>query len=127
MAYVTPTAADIRTAYPEFGAVGDGPINNALQLASMKVDTSWRELPFNLAQKLYAAHVLVMQGLGTSATAGMFRLAPGGLKRRKAGDQELEFFGSPPVTGTQAWYLATSYGAQFYNMLREEKGGPRAA
>ena len=127
MAYVIPTPADVREAYVEFGAVGDPPIQNALDLGGLVIDTSWPEPAYPLAFKLYAAHVLRLGGYGTVAGSTSEDQGGSNVKRRKAGDHEIEFFGagSEGSAGSAAWYALTPYGNEFRLMQRRYFGGPR--
>lgn len=126
MAFIAPTAADIRAAFPEFADVGDGPINAALAEAALAVDTTWSEASFQIARMLYAAHVMVLDGLGSSATAEVFLDSPNGLKMRKAGDTVEEFFGPATASSaSEAWFGQTNFGRRFYRIMRKQFAGPR--
>lgn len=129
MTVATPTIADLKAAYPEFTAVADGVLQNALNEAATVVDSSWDDAVFPLAYMLYAAHVLVLGGNGTGSQAKLQAEMPFGVKRRRAGDTEIEVFQTAPgggVTfGSSAWYQQTPYGARFFLMQRRQFAGPR--
>lgn len=127
MAYVIPTPADVRAAYTEFGAVGDPPIQEALDKGGLVIDQTWPEPAFPLAYKLYAAHVLRLGGYGAVAGSGSSEQGGSNVKRKKAGDHEIEFFDASggTVTGSAAWYALTGYGQEFRMMQRRYFGGPR--
>lgn len=129
MAYVVPTAASIKAAFPEFAAVADPVVNMAISEAGLAVDQTWPESAFNLAYSLYAAHLLRSQGQGTSAQAQAISGAPAGLKMRKSGDTVEEFFGSATsgsgaVSG-DAWLSTTDFGQRFLGLRKRYFGGPR--
>lgn len=127
MAYIIPTPADVRAAYPAFGAVGDGPIQNALDLGGLVIDETWPEPAYALAFKLYAAHALRLDGLGTFTEGASAEQGGSNVKRRKAGDHEIEFFGpdAGASSGSAAWYEQTGYGRHFRILQRRYFGGPR--
>lgn len=127
MAYTIPTAAEVRAAYPEFGAVADAPIDEGLALGALVIDTTWPEAAYPLAFKLYAAHHLRLAGLGTVAGSVSEDQGGANVKRRKAGDHELEFFdtGGGTATGSAEWYALTPYGSDFLRLQRRYFGGPR--
>lgn len=130
MAYVVPTPPDIRAAFPEFTAVGDGVIQMALDEAGLAVDQSWPMSAYNLAYKLYTAHLLVTQGQGSSVQAVTLSRSPGALKMQKAGDTVQEFFqtqgqGGGSGINIDAWFMLTGYGQRFVLMRRRFFGGPR--
>lgn len=128
MAYTIPTPADVKAAFaPEFDGVGDVPIQTAIDMGGLVIDETWPENAFTLAYLNYAAHVLRVNGYGTVAGAGSAEQGGSNVKRKKAGDHEIEFFGGGENVsqGSAAWYALTPYGSQFYIMQRRYFGGPR--
>jgi hypothetical protein len=111
MAYVEPTAATFKARFPAFAAVSDSAIESALSEASRRVDTTWTEGDYTTAKLLYAAHVLTMDGLGSSNEA---RLA--GFKRVKIGPMDLERAVTDAKSSSSL--RATSYGARFAELAR---------
>lgn len=127
MPYTIPTATEFKAIYTEFAAVGDASINNALAKAALVIDTTWPEAAYPLAFGVYAAHVLRLGGFGSVAGGVAADSAGGAIKRRKAGDHEIEFattIGGAAV-GTSAWYALSAYGREFLMMQRRYFSGPR--
>lgn len=127
MPYVIPTPAEVRAAYPQFGGVADAVIQNALDLGALAIDTTWPESAYSLAFKLYAAHVLTLDGQGSDTSGQAEEGLAANVKRRKAGDHEIEFFGASDggAANSAAWYALTPFGTQFATLQRRYFAGPR--
>lgn len=116
MAYVAPTAADVKARFPEFAAVDDTVVDAVLAEAGSFVDASWIESDRATAELFYTAHELVMAGQGTSAAAKVSQV--GDFTRIKSGDLEVTRGGgsgesSSAATGTLG---ATRYGLKFLEL-----------
>lgn len=129
MPYVIPTPADIKIAYEEFAGVADARIQTEIGLAGLAVDQSWPEAAFTPAYMLYVANALRAAGLGSVVGAsGSADQGGSNVKRRRAGDHEIEFFdasSSEGGGGAAAFYAASFYGDQFRMLQRRYFGGPR--
>lgn len=117
MAYTVPTAADLKARYPAFAAVGEPVVDQALLEASNRVDDSWSEKDYPTAIMLYAAHLLALDGLGTSVEVQL-----AGFKRVKAGSLELERSDKDGAIGAGS-ILSTSYGQRYSELLELNFGG----
>lgn len=127
MAYIIPTPADVKTTYPEFAGVADATVQKAIDKGGLVIDETWPENAFTPAYEAYAAHVLRLGGQGSVAGATSADQGGSNVKRRKAGDHEIEFFDASGAgaAGTAAWYQQTPYGVEFYTMQRRYFSGPR--
>lgn len=117
MAVSPPTAADLVGRFPTFAAVPATTIAAALAEAAIRVDTSWTTGDYPLGVMLYAAHVMTLDGQGTSAEAALAAAGALGIATFRAGSLELE---RRPVTGPDAGNLLTetTYGRRFLALLR---------
>lgn len=123
MAYVAPTPAEFKVAFPSFAAVGDAPIQFALDEATLYVDDTWLDDQNRfVATMLYAAHALTLQGLGDGAESAA--AAAGALDMRilHSGNFEIVRGTTADLSGGGAgtpdpWGM-TSYGRRFYALLR---------
>ena len=118
MAYVDPTSDDLKTRYPAFAAVDDDVVDEALLEASTRVGESWPDVDRSVGVKLYAAHLLASDGLGTSSEAQL-----AGFKSITVGSLKLERdTGSATVTTDSL--LSTSYGRRFAELCSLNFAGP---
>lgn len=117
MAVLPPTAADLVGRFPTFAAVPAGTVAAALAEAGIRVDASWTAGDTSMGVMLYAAHVLTLDGQGTSAEAALAAAGALGISTFRAGSLELE---RRPVTGADAGNLLTetTYGRRFLALLR---------
>lgn len=121
MAYVSPTPASIKAAYPEFAGVGDAVISDRIADAELKVDATWGEFQ-TMGAKLYTAHILQSEGHGSSSAAEVHGAGPG-VVRLKAGDTEIELAKGGAGSASGAGYGATYYGRRFQALQRQLFGG----
>lgn len=126
MAFVEPTPATFKVNYPEFAGVADAVVQNAINKAGLQVDQTWGEDAYTIAKELYAAHVLAVAGLGTSAASQVAGYGPGVVELH-AGRHKIKFAEGATVGGNSstARLFATPYGAEFYQLRRKLFGGPR--
>lgn len=122
MAYDPPTPAEFKIRYPSFSTVPDATVQAALDEAARWVDKSWFEADFPIARMLYAAHVLTLEGQGTSKESGLAGLAAAGLTSVKSGNHTVSLSESSVrgdakknLAGT---FMATSYGQRFLALQR---------
>lgn len=126
MPYTIPTAAYLKTNFPEFAAVADAVVNEALAEAVRMVDTSWTEGDYTTAICLYACHVMALQGYGTGpdSLANSGQLA--NFTQIRSGQLSLTRKTGASGWGWDAdWYNSTRYGSRFWRLLRLNKGGVR--
>lgn len=116
MPYETPTATDMKERFPAFAAVGEKPVEAALREGERQVDESWPADDRVTAVLLYAAHVLTLDGLGTSTEAQL-----AGFRRLKIGSLELESATAASAASASS-LLATSYGRRFVDLIRRVRG-----
>lgn len=121
MAFVPPTAADLKARFPEFAPVSDSLVNLILAEALPKVGETWIEADRRPAILYLAAHLLAMEGEpGRSATGGGIG-ATGPVKRRKVGDVEVEYAGGGTSAGggsDESGFLLTHYGRRYRELMR---------
>lgn len=117
MSYVQPGVADLQARFPTFAAVPAPAIAAALTEALARVDTSWTEADYAPAILLYAAHVLTLDGQGTSAEAALAAAGALGFTTLQSGT--LSIGRSPPPAAAVGAILAeTTYGRRFMALLR---------
>ncbi len=117
MAYVQPGVADLRARFPTFAIVPDIPVAAALAEAAIRVDTSWTEGDYAPAILLYAAHLLTLDGQGTSAEAALAAAGALGFTTLQSGT--LSLGRSPRPDAAAGGILAeTTYGRRFLALLR---------
>lgn len=121
MAFTAPTASDLKTRFPAFAAVADATITTVLTLAlDVAVDDeTWiSQTQYTEAALLYTAHVLTLDGLGTSAEA---ELAGSSIIRRfKSGSLEFERANASTLatSGAQSILNDTTYGRRYQQLLK---------
>lgn len=121
MAYVPPTAADLKARFSEFATVSDTLVNLILAEAQAQVGETWLERDRKPATLYLAAHLMAMEGepLRSNAGAVAATSATGPIKRVKVGDSETEFAGGGGSSGEGASsYTATEYGRRFLELMR---------
>lgn len=117
MAYIVPTAADLKARYPAFTAVADATVDVWLEDAATFADASWPDADRRVAVMAYAAHRLAELGMGAGAI-------PAGVTSFRSGSF------SANVSDAQAsrtGLSATVYGREFLALRRRSFAGPRLA
>ena len=123
MAYVVPTAADLKLRYPAFTAVDDAVVTYWITDAQRSVDESWSETDYGPALLALAAHNLSLAGLG--ADSATLAALPAGVTRVKSGSFEAAFTDAAANARATGSFDATRYGQEYLVMLRRNRGGPR--
>lgn len=118
MPYVNPTATDLKARFPAFAAVDDAIVTSALGEASGRVDQSWIESDYQIAQMLYAAHVMTLEGQGDSDD-NLFS----GLNRVGIGPLSFEAANISQKDVARGDLNTTSYGRRFQELLRRNHVG----
>ena len=115
MAFVAPTAADIKARFPEFAAVADATIDSVLAETGF-IDARWIEDDRRPAIMYYVAHQLVMSGQGSSANAKL--QAVGDFSRIKSGDLEVSRSGGSSGSSSSGGgtFSQTNYGKQYLEL-----------
>lgn len=123
--FAKPSAAHLIARYPAFADVDVATIRIWLTDAERLVDQSWNEGDYAAALMSLAAHNMALGGLGTEAAvlAGV----PSGVTNFKSGSFSLSMTEEAANARAGGGYKATRYGAEFYALLRRNKGGPRVA
>ncbi len=131
MAYVAPTADDIRERFAEFAtAPSDEIIEQLISEASRYVDTTWLEGDYKTAIMYLTAHMLITEG----ANSNRFRAAtPGPLTVERIGDA-MRVYGSRRSGGAgdsggggtmaDSELATTVYGVRYLNLRRSNHPGP---
>lgn len=123
MAYTPPTPADLKAMFPAFASVANTTVQIYLDRAARMVDESWLEGDFATGRILLAAHYMVTAGItGTDEIAGY---GAAGVSRLKSGTLDVSFKDDAGGGIDYGAYGSTSYGRQFYTLLKQNKGGPR--
>lgn len=118
MAYVPPTASDLKARFPEFTAVSDTLVNLILAEASAQVGETWLERDRTPATLYLAAHLLAMEGEPGRSTSGRGSATTGPVRRRKVGDVETEYAGYGSSEYGRSGYGSSEYGQRFLNLMR---------
>lgn len=117
MALAPPVAADLVARFPTFAAVPAPALAAALADATVRVDATWTAADYTMGVLLYAAHVLTLDGQGTSAEAALAAAGALGISLFQAGTFRLN---RSAVTGVDAGNLLTetTFGRRFLALLR---------
>lgn len=128
MAYVIPTAAELKVRFPEFSAVDDTVVDARIEEAARMVDETWTEGDYALAIMLYACHIMALEGLGTGPDSQANTGQMANFQTIRSGQLTLTR-GSYSHGGgdTGDWYASTRYGSRFWRLLKLNKGGPTVA
>jgi hypothetical protein len=122
VAYVQPTAADLKARFPEFAPVADATVTALLDEATARVGESWVERDRRIAQLYLAAHLLASEGEPHRTTGGLGAsvVTTGVVKRRRVGDVETEFAGATGGAGggTAGSLATTVYGQRYLELQR---------
>lgn len=118
-----PTAAELKTRYPEFDGVGDGLVAAVITEASAMVDDSWVLEDQKPAIMVYAAHLLSVEGYPARAVnPGSFNPGTAGreIVARRVGDVSVQYAqsSSPGGSGLIASLGTTVYGRRFAQLLK---------
>lgn len=128
MAYTDPTTDDLQAAFPRFAAVADPTVEFWLVRARRSVDSSWTEDDYQMGQMLLACHLMTLQGLGTGAEAEAAANGTGDYKTIRSGSLTLERFdrsSGSSSTGAQGELTSTTFGRQWLELAKQNRGGPR--
>lgn len=121
MAYVPPTASDLKARFPEFTAVPAATVDLILAEAANAVGETWLERDRKPATLYLAAHMLAMEGEPGRSSGATGSGVTGPMKSRTVGDVRTEFAGFGASGGgalSDAGYEMTAYGRQFLRLLR---------
>jgi hypothetical protein len=118
--YVSPTPANLLCVYAEFNTVSAPVIQSYLDGAARSGDETWTEGDFGTARMALAAHLMTLNGLGTSAEASAVADGSAQFRSMAIGSLRLERF--DPIKESLA---STRYGRDFQSLLRRNRGGPR--
>lgn len=128
MAYLVPTAADLKARFPGFAAVDDAVVTAAIDEAALLVDNSWSsQATFTLGRMLVAAHILTLDGHGTGAESEIRKAGGSGFQRFKSASLDLWRYEPARAGGRTALTsdrIRTAYSDRFDDLLAREKGGP---
>lgn len=128
MAYVIPTASDLKTRFPEFSTVDDAVVTARIEEATRMVDESWTEGDYATAIMLYACHLMALEGLGTGPDSQANTGQMANFQTIRSGQLTLTR-GTKSYGGgdTGDWYASTRYGSRFWRLLKQNQGGPGVA
>lgn len=121
MAYVAPTAAEIKTRFPEFAAVDTSLIDQIIAEANRFVDSSWIEADYKIAIQFLTAHMLVTGGALNPDGAAAQAVVSGPIKSESLGDASVSYSDSSVSSGLSAEeseLMSTNYGRRFAAIRR---------
>ena len=118
MAYVVPTAADLKARFPAFADVLDATVN--LYIADAQVDETWLEADYAPAIMAWAAWAMTDFGIGTGGEVAGY--IGSGVTKLKSGTLDVSF---SDKASSASGYETNVYGRQYLMLLRKNKGGPR--
>lgn len=123
MAYVEPTAADLKARYPAFAAVDDATIDYWLTDAHRFVDQSWTESDYGPALIAVAAHNMVRAGVPGIAGGDTSGFAAAGVTSFKSGTFSAEISEKVVEQAAAGGWGGTSYGQEYLALLRRNRPG----
>lgn len=121
MAYVAPTAADLKQRFPAFASVADVTVEYWLTDARLIVTSDWIEADRAPAEMALAAHNMEENGL-SSAGGAVADLASMGVESFKSASFSVNFKSGGGASA--GGYGSTRYGKAFLVYLRRNRGGP---
>lgn len=124
MSYTLPTAANLKARFPEFSAVSDAIVTEAIREASGMVDKTWLESDYRIAIMLAACHIMALEGLGTGPDSKSNSGSAANFQTIRSGQLTLTR-GNTVAYGDGSWWGSTRYGRRFWYYLRRNKAGPR--
>lgn len=122
MAYVEPTADDLKQRYPAFAAVADATVEYWLTDARLIVTSDWIENDRANAEMALAAHNMARQGLGSGSIGGGGDMA--GVTSFRSASFSVQFDSATVKAAATGGYGSTIYGQDFAVYLRRNRGGP---
>ena len=125
MAYVEPTAADLRARWPAFAAVDDATIDYWLTDAHRFVDQSWSEQDYGPALIAVAAHNMSRAGVAGIAGGDVASIAASGVTSFKSGTFSAQVSDKVAEKAASDDWDSTRYGAEYLILLRRNKAGAR--
>lgn len=121
MSYTAPTFATFVARFPAFVAVPQATVDAAIVRSARNVDMSWFEADYTEGRNLMTAHLLAVDGLGTSADAKAIASGAAGFKSIRSGALSLDRGDNVDMDGLGS----TTYGRRFLALARLNRGGPR--
>jgi len=130
MPYVVPTAFQLKDKFPVFEAVADTRVSMALDEAFAEVPVTWPLFDYEAGILYLAAHLLVVDGVPTSAGTST-GLSAATLEERAAavsevnvGDVRVKFGGSTSAATSAArtGYNSTAYGRRYAEIRLRNTG-----
>ena len=121
---MTVTADSFKELFPEFNEIPDTRVQLWVQQAALFVDPVFWGDKNDLAQSLYAAHLLVYIGGGVSGSNQSAN--PSAITRERIGDAEIEY-GNGGKSEMMNALEATSYGVQYLALRKTMVITPRVA
>lgn len=117
-----PTAAEFKARHPRFAAVLDATVNLYIAEAGRTVDeTVWAASDYADGVMYLAAHLMEMEGARTPT--GNPAGTAGAVKRKKAGQVEIEYHAPQQMSGRSGRLYETTIYGQRYMELAARNGG----
>ena len=118
MAYIDPTAADLKMRKPEFAAVDDAVITYWLTDAHRFVDQSWAEGDYAPGLIAAAAHNMAKAPVAGIAGSDVAGFAAAGVTRFKSGTFDAQFSDEAVKVAVAGGWESTTYGQEYLALLR---------
>jgi hypothetical protein len=115
-----PTAASIKTRFPEFVDIDDAVVEFSIEEARLEVGTNWTS-GYNLAIVYLVAHY-VASAVAASASAGTGD--EGNIASESIGRLSISYAQSAISNASQDDKSSTSYGRRYVELLGRNFGGP---
>jgi len=110
---ITPT--QFKERFPEFDSIDDSRVLTFLNKASLLVsECKWGNL-YDEGVALLAAHYLALSILQESASSATPSFP---VSSKKVGDVQINYGVPSADSGTEAYYLRTPYGAEYWSLVR---------
>jgi hypothetical protein len=120
MSYTEPAPADLIARFPAFAAVTESIIQDALDEASNRVDSTWEDADAPIAIMLLACHNMSLDGLGSGVVSQIAQMGALGFQTMKSGSLTLSgprLSKASSPSAILADLQQTPYGIRFRSLL----------
>lgn len=121
MAYTAPTPTEFKTRFPEFASETDERVQIFIDEAMTQIDTSWLEKDYKNAIMYLAAHKLAGANAATSSGGGNANTGP--ISSESFQGMSRSYDNSKMTAAQSSAYGGTSYGQEYYILLKKNKPG----
>ena len=121
MAYIT--AAEFKTRLPEFSEVADAEINPFIVESDITIGASWPQEVRQLAQTLYVAHTMVLDGFTSETGTSEMLTSLSGVSRFRIDDLDVSFSDKMVEKQIGDPLYSTPYGRRFAELRKRYFSG----